>query len=860
MLALGALIIFVVPAFAQEHPKPAPPQKETVKKEEPAKDAPKEEKGPYKKYSDVITDKAVSQDGLVKVHRIDDKVYFEIPDTLLMKDLLWQTEVAGVPSNSRVYSGFGAGTQVVCFARRNGKVYLQLCDNSMRSVGDAATTLGVQQNSIAPMLMSWDVQTEGKLADGTKTTVIDVTSLYTSDPQDFQVKGVIGGAAVDPGRSYIQKIKAFPENIETTSMLTFVGGGRPGPFAGGPSAQTAMVHYSLDKLPDTPMKGRLKDSRIGYFTQGFTEYGRPELRTIDLEYINRYRLEKKDPNAAVSDPVKPIVFYIAREVPSQWRESLKKAVEDWQPAFEQAGFSHAIIAKDAPTPEQDPDWDAEDARYSVIRWVPSATANAMGPSIQDPRSGETLSAHIIVWSNVLDLAQNWYFAQCANIDPKARQLPMPDDLMQKLIRYVVCHEVGHTLGLEHNMKGSAWYTAEQLRNPAFTDANGVGCSIMDYSRFNYVAQPGDGVTHTIGQIGPYDKFAIEYGYKPIPGAWSPDAEKPALDALLSRQVTDPTLRFGNYKYSQDPTTQSEDIGSDAVAVGTYGLKNLDAIASNYLWTSTVKYGEDYSRLSAMRQELLQQRMLELNHVLRQLGGVVETDYHAGHGDAVFAPVTVVRQRAAAKFIIDRGLRVPVSLFNPQVVTRIEPNGLISEATLIPRIMLSGMLADSRIQRMADNEAASPTNSYHLADYVSDICNGVFSELAAPAPKVDVYRRALQRTYLDTMDKKINGATKTDLRLVARANLKTLALNLNGAIPRTTDSMTRLHLQECRSDIAKILDNKYSTPGAAAPMSLADFLGGIAEGIATSDVGNENCWSHDLIDPDLRKEMEAQSGK
>jgi hypothetical protein len=852
-LALGALLTFVVPAFAQT-PPPAQKTQDPPKHEEAKKDAPKEEKGPYKKYSEVITDKAVSQDGLFKVHRIEDKVYFEIPESMLDKDLLWQTEMAELPSNMS-YPGEGAGTRVVCFSRRNAKMYLRGCDYSIRSVGDDATTLGVRKSTVQPILMAWDVQTEGKIGSD-KTAVIDVTSLFTSDPPDFAVRGLVGGAGVDGGRSFIQKVKAFPTNIETRSLLTFTTGGRPGmPSGTGASANTALVHYSLVKLPDEPMMGRLKDSRIGFFTQGFSEYGRPDLNMAQREYIDRFRLEKKDPGAAVSEPKHPIVFYVSREVPAKWRDDIKRGIEAWKPAFEQAGFKNAIIAKDAPSLSEDPDWDPEDARYSVVRWVPSPTQNAMGPSIQDPRSGETISAHLIIWSDITKLLENWYFAQCAGIDPKARTLPMDAGLMNELVQYVTSHEVGHTLGLEHNMKGSAWYTAQQLRDPAFTNANGVSSSIMDYSRFNYVAQPGDGVTRTIGMIGPYDRFAIEYGYKPLPNAVSPDAEKPFLNQILTRQVSDPRLRFGNYRFSQDPTTQSEDIGSDAVAVGELGLKNIDNIATNYLWMTTTKYGEDYGRLSEMRSELLGQRMLEINHVMRMVGGVAEADYHVGQGGAVFVPVSKARQKAAVQFLSTHGLDVPNALYDQKLLSRIAPNGFVSQATAMPRMILTALLADSRIGRMTDNEVANPASAYTVASMVSDITDNVFHELATPTPTVSVYRRALQRTYLDTMDKKINATTKSDLRLVAKAELIDLAGKIALALPKTTDKMTRLHLMETRSDIKKVLENRYTTPGTAQPMSLADFMMGF--GLVETAGSGENCWVHDLIDPDLRKQLEAE---
>ena len=637
----------------------------------------------------------------------------------------------------------------------------------------------------------------------------------------------MGGGGVDPSRSYIDRVKAFPTNIETRSSLTFMSSG---PVS---SAVTATIHYSLDLLPETPMMGRLKDSRIGYFTQGFVEYGRPEGRAVPREFINRFRLEKKDPTAADSEPVKPILYYISREVPEKWRPYIKQAIEDWQPAFEKAGFKFAILAKDAPTKKEDPDWDPEDARYSVIRWAPSDTENAMGPSIQDPRSGETISAHVIVWNDIERLLEDWYFAQCAAIDPRARQIPFSTELMGSLIRYVVVHEVGHTLGLEHNFKASAWYPVQSLRDAKFTKENGMSASIMDYSRFNYVAQPGDTGVATIGHIGAYDHFAIEYGYKPIEGAKTPDDEKPALDGILGRQVGNPWVRFGNYRYNQDPTVQTEDIGNDPVAASRYGLLNLDRIGKNILLPATSKFGEDYTHLGEKRDALLNQRFTELFHVLRLVGGVVETDFHSGRGGQVFRPTPADKQRQAVQFLMSTGMQTPGGLFDPEILNRVAPNGGFDELSSMQSIFFATLLSEGRLKRLIDNEVQNGAKAYTVEKLTTDVFAGAWPEMALPKPKIDIYHRTMQRAFLKTVDGRINGssATRTDFKLYAKAELRKLAHQIDAAIPKAGDTITALHLKESRSDIEKILADKYTKSGGMMGFSLMDLFGINAKDVA-----------------------------
>lgn len=806
-IALAACWGSALPSIAQT----APAKQDTPKKEE-QKTPPKPPKpGTPKPYKEVVTEEAVTQKGVFKVHQIDEKYLWEIPENLLNRELLWQVEIAGTSSSTSMfgpYSGAGVLTRVVRFVRRNNTIYMRNVDYTVRTDAKDGLLRAVQINNQEPILESFQVEAEGE----GKSSVIDVSRLFTSDPQFLSVKGLFQAGGVDPSKSYVDRMTAFPQNIETKSQLTLMG--QTGPAS-------ALVHYSLVLLPEKPMIGRYRDSRVGFFATAFSIYGRPEGRVIDKSYISRFRLEKEDPTAELSVPKKPIVFYVSREVPDKYRKYIKMAIEAWQPAFEQAGFKNAIIAKDAPTEEEDPNWDPEDARYSVIRWVPSPVANAMGPSIQDPRSGETLSAHVIVWHNILDLIQNWYFVQAAAVDKSAQKLPLNDELIGKLITYVVEHEVGHTLGLEHNFKASAWYTAKQLRDENFVAQNGLSASIMDYSRFNYIAQPGDKV-EMIGKLGPYDKFAIEWGYKQFPYSNSADDDVAALDRIAARQVNNPYLRFGNYVWPQDPTTQSEDIGADAVEAGEYGIANIRRIAK-LLVPATSNFGDDYSYLKSMYGELMGQRLQELFHVAKNVGGVVETDYHAGRGKSVFQPVPAEKQRRAVKFLVSQGFELQPELVDPSILNRIQPEGIISQVSGGANMLLSTLLSDGRVRRMFDIEATQGAKAYSVNQMLGDITNGVWDELGTAKPAVDIYRRAIQRQYLSVMDGKVNGSAPGDLRILAKDQLRTLAKRIDKALPRTKDRLTALHLQDSRAEIEKILLGK-TTKSSGGGFDLSMLFG------------------------------------
>lgn len=754
-------------------------------------------------YGEVITKEAVSQDGFFKVHQIDEKVYFEISPEALERDMLWRTTIAGGGSTGQ-YAGAPLAENVVRFSRRGNRVLLRAVDYGLRAeADDDGTKTNVEANTVMTIIASFSVQAEGPNG----TVVIDVSSTFLGNPNDFGVTRPTPGASPDPSRSFVEKVKAFPTNIEVDTTQTLNA-----PPAG---ASTVKVHYSMVALPEKPMMGRLSDSRIGFFATEFDTLGGDKNRRETKGYITRFRLEKKDPNAAISEPVKPITWYLSKEIPAKWRPWVKKGIEDWQVAFQQAGFKGGIVAKDAP---DDPDWSPADARYSVVRWSPTPIENAFAGPIVDPRSGETIQSVMVIYNDVMKLAAGWYFAQCGAVDPRAGKLPMDDELQGELIRYVVAHECGHAIGLYHNWKASSHYSVQQLRDPKFTSENGVSASIMDYSRFNYVAQPGDGVKRLIGMVGPYDKYAIEWGYKPIPSATKPSDEEKTLDGWLARQVTDPRLRYWPESDPVDAAAQNEDISNDAVSAGRLGLRNLDRIAKKVLIPGTVKFGEDYGLLAETYQRLLTQRAYELRHVTKLVAGVVGTDWHGGRGGDVYAPVPKAKQKEAVAFLLTEGLIPSADLYAPAILNKVQATGWTSSIAAQQYSLLVTLLQEARLQRLADQESQNPTGAYTVAELMEDVTKGAFSQLTSAKPKIGGIQRSLQRSYLRVLDTKVNPTTPstTDAKAYAVSALQRLLKQIDTATPKAADEATRAHLVALKLDIRRILEGKYSVSTPAAP--------------------------------------------
>ena len=712
-------------------------------------------------YNQVITDRAVSDGGGITVHKIDDRYFFEVPDTLIGRDVLLVSRIAGVPVNVGGFlsAGTSVGERLVRWERSGDRVSLRGISVSAVADDSLPIAISVASNNVGAILLSAPIQAYGRAgARDSATFVIDVTEFFGGDTptlsgltaaqrRTYQVR------RLDPARSFVTAMRSFPLNVEVRHTQTFDAAEPPGDQRSG--ALSLEMRQSLVLLPRVPMRPRIADVRAGFFTVQRVNYGLDVLKAQSERFIRRWRLEPKDPAAyargELVEPINPIVYYLDPATPTRWRSYMKQGVEDWQRAFEKAGFKNAIIARDAPTAEEDPEWDPEDIRYSVVRWAASTVRNAVGPSTSDPRSGEIIESDITWYHNHMRSYRNRLLIETGASNPAARTLNTPEELMGETMRQVVTHEVGHALGLPHNMVASSSFPTDSLRRPSFTRRFGVSATIMDYARQNYVAQPGDGLEPKdyIRRLGPFDEFIINWGYRILPDAPTPEAERATLNRWLAVQTGPMPYRYVPQNYSGiDPRAQTEDLGDDPIKSSTYAVANLKRVVPNLVaWTT--KDGDDFEELTELYGETVGMWSQYMGHVAALIGGVYVDNKTADQSGAVFRPAPKARQKAALQFLTEHVFATPDWLTPQSIMTRLgPPSGGASLATRQANVITT-LLSAARLGRLSDSEVLSGPNAYSVSEYLADLKRAVWGTAGA-VTELDAGRRTMHRVYLERL--------------------------------------------------------------------------------------------------------------
>ena len=791
-------------------------QKPSVK--EDAKKSKKE-----KIYKDIITKEAITDNGLFDIHKVKEKYYYEINDTLFGREMLMVTRIAKTASGL----GFGGGkqnTQVLRWQKKDNKILLRVVSHNVVASDSLPVNEAVLNSNFEPILYSFKIESKG--IDST-STLIEVTKLFSEDvkPLGFPQSRRKGYkiSSLNSKKSFIESIKSYPENIESRHVKTYNSSSPPSNSSTG--TISLEINNSMILLPKVPMKRRYFDQRVGWFARSQVDYGLDVQESKSLKYLDRWRLEVKDEdlkkfkNGELVTPKKQIVYYIDRATPVKWRKYLKQGIEDWQIAFEEAGFKNAIIAKDPPTKEEDPDWSPEDVRYSVVRYLASPIPNANGPHVSDPRSGEILESDINWYHNVMTLLRNWFFVQTAAINEDARGVSFDDEVMGRLIRFVSAHEVGHTIGLPHNMGSSSAYPVDSLRSATFTKKYGTAPSIMDYARFNYIAQPEDKGVALMPDIGVYDKHSVRWGYRPIPDAKTAKDEKKTLDKWIRDNENSLMHRFGSAGI--DPSSQTEDLGDDAVKASEYGILNLKRIIPNLnKWTS--EDGKDYSDLQTMYGQVLSQFNRYMGHVSSNIGGVYQYYKTYDQEGPVYTHVKKSHQKKCMNFLNDQLFETPTWMIDNNILNKIEFAGITNRIRSTQSRTLNSILDFGKMARLIENEAINGKAAYTLIDMMSELKKGIWKELYNNK-EIDVYRRNLQLAYLDRISYIMNeeqGSIPTWARgrvtsvKVSQSDIRTIAvgqlLELKKDIKKyknKSDKMTEMHLDMAMNKINKILVGK-----------------------------------------------------